>query len=225
VSGADSRPDLRHVETWLFDLDNTLYPLESGLAGRMSPRITDFVVKVTGLPREEAYFLQKRYLAEHGLTLRGLMIDHGVDPDVFHASFHDVPLDCLARDEALKAAIAGLPGRRIIFTNADEIHCQRVLERLGLEGLFDDVFHIGSAAFAPKPSPQAFERIIAAHAIDPAATAFFEDAERNLEPAAALGMTTVLVGSHAEASTAPFVHYRAPQLAPFLASARVKESP
>ena len=74
MSGADSRPDLRHVETWLFDLDNTLYPLESGLAGRMSPRITDFVVKVTGLPREEAYFLQKRYLAEHGLTLRGLMI-------------------------------------------------------------------------------------------------------------------------------------------------------
>ena len=78
--------DLRHIDTWLFDLDNTLYPLESGLAGRMSPRITDFVERLTGLPRPEALALQKRYLAEHGLTLRGLMDHHGVDPDVYHAT-------------------------------------------------------------------------------------------------------------------------------------------
>jgi len=213
--------DLRHIDTWLFDLDNTLYPLESGLAARMEPRITDYVVKVTGLSRDEAYALQKRYLADHGLTLAGLMLDHGVDPDDFHAQFHDVSLDCLARDEGLRAALARLPGRRLIFTNADAVHAARVVERLGLGGLFDDVFHIGSAAFAPKPSPLAFERIMAAHASGAATTAFFEDAERNLEPAAALGMTTVLVGAHAPASTAPFVHYRTPRLEPFLAAARV----
>ena len=151
------------------------------------------------------------------------MIDYGVDPDDFHAQFHDVPLDCLAGDGPLRAALARLPGRRLIFTNADAVHATRVVERLGLDGLFDDVFHIGSAAFAPKPSPQAFEQIIAAHAITAAATAFFEDAERNLAPAAALGMTTVLVGAHAGDSTAPFVHYRAPRLAPFLATARVNQ--
>jgi putative hydrolase of the HAD superfamily len=216
--------DLRHVETWLFDLDNTLYPLESGLAGRMSPRITDFVETLTGLPRPEALALQKRYLAEHGLTLRGLMTHHGVDPDIYHATFHDVPLDCLDVDEPLKAALRRLPGRRLIFTNSDDIHTERVLDALGLTGLFEGVFHIGSADFAPKPSPLAFQRILAAHDIIPAVTAFFEDSERNLEPAAALGMTTVLVGAHALASTAPFVHYRTATLAPFLARARVKET-
>jgi len=216
--------DLRHVDTWLFDLDNTLYPLESGLAARMSPRITDFVERLTGLPRPEALALQKRYLADHGLTLRGLMDHHGVDPDVYHAVFHDVPLDCLVPDPALAAALRRLPGRRLIFTNSDDIHTERVLQALGLAGLFEDVFHIGSAAFAPKPSRAAFDAIVRAHAIEPRTAAFFEDAEHNLEPAAELGMTTVLVGAHAQASTAAFVHHRTPALAPFLAAARLRES-
>ncbi len=216
--------DLRHVDTWLFDLDNTLYPLESGLAARMSPRITDFVEHLTGLPRPEAEALQKRYLAEHGLTLRGLMDHHGVDPDTYHATFHDVALDCLVPEPALESALRRLPGRRLIFTNSDDVHTERVIQALGLSGLFEDVFHIGSAAFAPKPSAAAFEAIVRTHAIEPATTAFFEDSERNLEPAAALGMTTVLVGSHARASTAPFIHHRAPTLAAFLAAARLKET-
>jgi putative hydrolase of the HAD superfamily len=216
--------DLRHVDTWVFDLDNTLYPLESGLAARMSPRITDFVERLTGLPRPEALALQKRYLAEHGLTLRGLMDHHGVDPDAYHAVFHDVPLDCLSPDPALAAALRRLPGRRLIFTNSDDVHTQRVVEALGLAGLFEDVFHIGSAAFSPKPSRAAFEAIVGAHAIEPRTAAFFEDSERNLEPAAALGMTTVLVGPHADASTAPFVHHRTQALAPFLAEALLEET-
>ena len=217
--------DLRHIDTWLFDLDNTLYPLESGLGLEVSARITDFVADFTGLPRDEAHVLQKRYLAEHGLTLRGMMDHHGVDPDVYHANLHDVPLDCLVRDEALIAALGRLPGRRLIFTNADEVHAARVLDHLGLVDLFEDVFHIGSSAFAPKPSPESFARIIAAHAIEPAATAFFEDAAHNLEPAARLGMTTVLVGLDSEGCEASFIDHRAPRLAAFLAAARIKEGP
>jgi putative hydrolase of the HAD superfamily len=222
MSGAGA--DLRHVATWLFDLDNTLYPLESGLAARASARITDYVERLTGLPREEAQALQKRYLAEHGLTLRGLMTEHGVDPDEYHAHIAVDP-DCLTPDEALRAGLARLPGRRIIFTNADAAHAERVLERLAVADLFDEVFHIASAAFIPKPSRGAFERILAAHAIVPRQTAFFEDSERNLEPAAELGMTTVLVGPYAEASTAPFVRHRASDLAAFLAQAQIKEIP
>ena len=220
-----ARADLRHIDTWLFDLDNTLYPLESGLAVTVSARITDFVAELTGLPRDEAHVLQKRYLAEHGLTLRGMMDHHGVDPDVYHANLHAVPLDCLVRDEALIAALARLPGRRLIFTNADDVHASRVLEHLGMADLFDDVFHIGSAAFAPKPSDEAFARIVAAHAIDPAATAFFEDAPHNLAPAAALGMTTVLVGLGAGESDAPFIDHRAENLAAFLTAARIQGAP
>ena len=216
--------DLRHIDTWLFDLDNTLYPAESGFMGEIVVRMTDFVEKVTGLPREEAFKLQKTYLAEHGLTLKGMMLNHGVDPAEIHAIFHDMSLEALTHDAPLLAALERLPGRRLIFTNADEVHAERVLAHLGLAHLFDDVFHIGSAGYEPKPSPEAFTRIGAAHGIDPTVTAFFEDAERNLAPAAHLGMTTVLVGAHAAASTATFVHHRTETLAPFLARAQLKEA-
>jgi putative hydrolase of the HAD superfamily len=215
--------DLRHVDTWLFDLDNTLYPLETGLGVDISERITDYVERLTGLPRADAHALQKRYLKEHGLTLRGLMLNHGVDPQEYHAMFDDLPLDVIAHDPALIAAIERLPGRRIVFTNADAGHAGRVLRRLRIERLFDAVFHIESAGFAPKPERAAFERLMAAHAVTPRAACFFEDSAHNLAPAAALGMTTVLVGVGAEANGEPFVHHRASDLARFLADARVKE--
>ncbi|WP_374472470.1 pyrimidine 5'-nucleotidase [Phenylobacterium sp.] len=225
MSAADPvRADLRHVDTWLFDLDNTLYPAECGFMGEIEQRMTAFVQKVTGLPREDAYRLQKDYLREHGLTLLGLMKNHGVDPAEFHALFHDLSLECLAHDPELLAGIARLPGRRLIFTNADDVHAERVLARLGLADLFEDVFHIGSTGYRPKPDPAAFQAMNDAHGIAPGQAAFFEDSERNLAPAAELGMTTVLVGPHAPASAAPFVHHRTARLAPFLAAAQVKEA-
>jgi len=213
--------DLTHVDTWLFDLDGTIYPAESGFLDAVVDRMTDFVEKVTGLPREEAFKLQKAYLAEHGLTLKGLMLHHGVDPYEFHAIFHDLSLERLAHDAELIAQLERLPGRRLIFTNADDVHAERVLEHMGLSHLFDDVFHIGSTGYEPKPSAASFAAIDRAHGIAPATTAFFEDSARNLEPAAALGMTTVLVGPHAEASTADFVHHRTHKLAPFLSAAKL----
>ena len=191
---------------------------------QLEVRMTAFVMRATGLARDEAYRLQKDYLAEHGLTLRGLMLNHGVDPAEFHRIFHDVSLEALAHDPELVAALAALPGRRLIFTNADDVHAERVLARLGLTDLFDDVFHIGSSDYQPKPDPAAFAAIGRAHAIVPAETCFFEDSERNLEPAAELGMTTVLVGPHAQASTAPFVTYRTAHLTPFLRQARLGDA-
>jgi putative hydrolase of the HAD superfamily len=217
------RPDLTHVDTWLFDLDNTLYPHECGFGPQVDARVTDFVEALTGLPRADAYDLQRRYLDEHGLTLRGLMLHHDVDPVAFNALFHDLALESLAEDPALAGALARLPGRRLIFTNADDVHAERVVARLGLAGLFDGVFHIASADFVPKPDPATFARLVQAHAIAPAATAFFDDRAMNLAPAAALGMTTVLVGAGAEANADPFVRHRAPRLAAFLAGVRVKE--
>ena len=215
--------DLSHVDTWLFDLDNTLYPHECGFGPQVDARVTDFVEALTGLPRDAAYALQRQYLDEHGLTLRGLMLHHDVDPVAFNALFHDLALESLAEDPALAAALARLPGRRLIFTNADDVHAERVVTRLGLGGLFDGVFHIADADFVPKPDPATFARLIAAHAIAPAATAFFDDRAMNLAPAAALGMTTVLVGAGADANTDPFVRHRAPRLGAFLADVRVKE--
>jgi len=216
--------DLTHVDTWLFDLDNTLYPVESGFMGEIERRMTDYVQRLTGLQRDEAYKLQKQYLAQYGLTLGGLIAHHGIDPADFHAIFHDMSLEALAHDPRLLAALERLPGRRLIFTNADNVHAERVLERLGLAHLFDDVFHIGSADYVPKPDPANMARISETHAIDPAVTAFFEDSERNLAPAAAIGMTTVLVGPNAQASTAAFVHFKTDNLAHFLERAQLREA-
>ncbi|HEX5775413.1 MAG TPA: pyrimidine 5'-nucleotidase [Caulobacteraceae bacterium] len=214
--------DLTHVETWLFDLDNTLYPEECEFMVLIEGRMTQFVARETGLPREEALALQKRYLHEHGTTLAGLMANHGIDPEHFLEEVHDVALDRIRPNPDLAQALKGLPGRRLVFTNGSAGHAERVLEHMGLADLFEDVFHIASADYLPKPAPQTFARLAERHAVRPAETAFFEDSERNLQPAAELGMTTVLVGAHAPMSTAAFVHHRAKDLTGFLTRARVR---
>ena len=216
--------DLTHIDVWLFDLDNTLYPPGTGFMGLIEARMTEFVARHVGLSHEDAHALQKRYYRELGTTLAGLMAHHDVRPEDYLDHVHDVPLDSLTPDPDLIAAIHRLPGRRLVFTNGDQRHAGRVLNHLGLADAFEDVFHIASADFVPKPHPDTFDKLIKAHAIAPRAAAFFEDSEKNLEPAAALGMTTILVGPHAEASTAPFVHHRTLKLAPFLADARVRET-
>ena len=216
-------PDLTHVETGLFDLDNTLYPAECEFMALIEGKMTDFMARETGLPREEARAIQKRYYNEHGTTLAGLMAHHGIAPKAFLDEVHDVSMDCLTPDPALQAAITALPGRRLVFTNGSLGHAERVLNHLGLAHLIEDVFAIETADYLPKPAMATFEKIVARHALGPPATAFFEDSEKNLAPAALLGMTTVLVGAHAAASTADFVHHRTHDLAGFLTSARLKE--
>jgi putative hydrolase of the HAD superfamily len=220
MSGAD----LSHVDTWLFDLDNTLYPAECALMGLVEQRMTAFVQDHVGLPHDEARALQKRYYAEHGTTLAGLMAYDGVTPEAFLEFVHDVDLACLAADAALGEALARLPGRRLVFTNGSAAHAERVLGKLGFADLFEDVFHIASADYVPKPAAATYERIISAHGVTPQSAAFFEDSEKNLRPAAQLGMATVLVGAHAAASTADFVHHRTDDLAAFLNAARLMET-
>lgn len=217
--------ELSHVETWLFDLDNTLYPLESEFMGLIEVKMTDFVQRETGLPREEARALQKRYFLEHGTTLAGLMANHGIEPKRFLDEVHDVSMDRLTPDPALREAIATLPGRRLIFTNGSLGHAERVLGHLNLHDLFDDLFAIETADYLPKPALATFDKITKLHAIRPPQAAFFEDSEKNLVPAARLGMTTILVGPHAAASTSEHVHFRTNDLAGFLNSARLQGSP
>lgn len=220
------RADLRHVDTWLFDLDNTLYPMGTEFVALIEGRMTASVQRWTGLPRDEAYALQKRWLHEHGTTLAGLMAHHaGIDPHAFLEEVHDVAIDSLTPDFALNRALERLPGRRLIFTNASAAHAERVLAHLGMSDLFAETFHLEAADLLPKPDPRTFQRMMERHAVTPGSTAFFEDAVKNLEPAAELGMTTVLVGVHASADQSPFVDHRAPDLAGFLARARTSAEP
>ncbi len=217
--------DLTHVDTWLFDLDNTLYPAEAAFMSLIEGRMTAFVARETGLPRHEAFALQKHYLHAHGTTLAGLIANHGVDPQTFLDEVHDVSMDSLVPNPALRAALAALPGRLLVFTNGDEAHARKVLAKLRLDDLFEDIFHIALADYIPKPSLVTFARMMARHAIAPDKTAFFEDSARNLPPAFDLGMTTVLVGAQAPLTDYPYVHYRTDNLAAFLAAAQVQEPP
>jgi putative hydrolase of the HAD superfamily len=224
MSAPDLRPDLRHVDVWLFDLDNTLYPPEAEIMALVEGRMTDFVARETGLPREEARALQKRYFHEHGTTLAGLMAAEGVEPERFLDEVHEVALDQLQPEPSLRAGLERLPGRRLVFTNGSAKHAERILARLGVEDLFEDVFHIAAARYIPKPDPRCFDAMITRHDVEPTRACFFEDMAKNLAPAAELGMTTVLVGPHALEADAPFVHHRTAALPPFLAEAIVQET-
>jgi putative hydrolase of the HAD superfamily len=217
MSGPDvSRPDLSRVDTWLFDLDDTLYPAETALMDLIRDRITQFVMTITGEDWDGARAIQRGWFEEHGAALPGLLAAHEVSARDFLDYVHDVPLDRIQPDPALDAALARLPGRRLVFTNGSADHARRILDRLGIASRFDDIFHIESANLIPKPAPVTFDRMMALHQVRPRSTAFFEDSERNLEHAAHLGMITVLVGPHAAASEAGYIHYRTASLVAFL---------
>jgi putative hydrolase of the HAD superfamily len=215
--------DLRGVDTWLFDLDNTLYPPDIGILTLVEERILDYFKRLTGLPAGPAWALQKRYLDQHGSAVPGLIEHHGVDPHAFMREVHDVPLDALRADPALGRALARLPGRKLVFTNGSAWHAERVLRKLEIHDQFEGVFHAEAANLISKPDPRAFKALIDAHAVTPRTTAFFEDRAANLEPAAALGMTTILIGGGVSPAQS-FIHHHAAALTPFLEAARMTET-
>jgi putative hydrolase of the HAD superfamily len=193
-----TNPDFRHVDTWIFDLDNTLYPADCGLFAQIDARMTEFVAQLLGVEAQEARFIQKTYYREHGTTLNGLMRLHAVDPEAYLDYVHDIDLSPLSGDLALGAGIERLEGRRFIFTNGCRNHAERVLGRLNLERHFDDIWDIRTIGYRPKPDPIAYEAVLASAGIEPSQAAMFEDAARNLVPAHALGMTTVWLRNGSE---------------------------
>ena len=184
-------PDFRHVRSWIFDLDNTLYPACNGIFAQIEARMTDYVMALLRLGREEAYARQKELYRRYGTTLNGLMTEHGAEPDAYLSYVHDIDLSGLDPDPALAEIIARLPGRRFVFTNGCRDHAARILDRLKMAGLFDAVWDIRSMDFAPKPEPRAYASVVKASGVACAQAAMFDDIARNLAPARAMGMTTV----------------------------------
>lgn len=189
---------LAHVRNWIFDLDNTLYPARTNIAGQMDARITQYIADLLGLDWAEARTLQKKFFHEKGTTLAGLIADHGVDPHHYLEFVHDLEMDVLEHDAPLVAAIARLPGRKLIFTNADAPYATRVLERLGLSESFEAIHDIHATNYVPKPDPQVYRGLCDAYDLDPAQSLFVEDMARNLAPAKAIGMTTVWIDNGSE---------------------------
>ncbi len=182
-----------HVETWIFDLDNTLYPHHVNLWRQVDMRIRDYVAEFLKVSADEAFRLQKDYYRRYGTTMRGLMTEHGMSPDAFLDFVHQIDHSPLEPNPGLGAAIERLPGRKLILTNGTRKHATAVMQRLALQHCFEDVFDIIAAELEPKPSAKTYDRFLAIHGVDPARAAMFEDLARNLEVPHRLGMTTVLV--------------------------------
>jgi putative hydrolase of the HAD superfamily len=186
------------IRNWIFDLDNTLYPHSAKLFEQVDRRITAYIERYFGIDHDQAYARQKHYFHTRGTTLSGLMAEHGIDPHEYLADVHDIEMDMLEENAPLAAAIAKLPGRKIIFTNADEPYARRILARLGLGDSFEAIHDVHALNYRPKPEPSAYRHICDAYGLDPVESLFADDMARNLKPAKDIGMTTLWVDNGSE---------------------------
>jgi putative hydrolase of the HAD superfamily len=215
-------PAFSHVRDWIFDLDNCLYPAATGLFALIDERMGAYIQRLLDCDASEARRVQKAHFHEHGTTLAGLMKTHGVDPDHFLEDVHSIPLDRVAADAALGAALARLPGRRFVFTNGDAPYARRVLEAIGVESHFDELHDIHASELRPKPDPHGYALLCERFRIDPATALLVDDMAANLKPAKTLGMTTVWVdngserGSHGADES--FIDHRIANVAEWLES-------
>jgi putative hydrolase of the HAD superfamily len=208
-------PDFHHVTTWVFDLDNTLYPPHMRLFDQIEVKMTDWVMTALGVDRARADHLRSHYWETYGTTLAGLMAEHDVDPAPYLTSVHDIDFSVLSADATLATHIAALPGRRIVYTNGCAPYAERVLDARGLSGLFDAIYGVEHAAFRPKPERAAFETVFALDGLAPSTAAMFEDDARNLAAPHELGMRTIHVAPVAQ--PADHIHHHTDDLAAFLA--------
>ena len=183
--------ELGDVDTWIFDLDNTLYPASSNLFARVSKRMTYFIQKEFQLEEEPARDLQRRMFRKYGTTMRGLMTEYDMDAEEFLHFVHDIDVSDMNKDLELAELLSKLPGRRLIYTNGSVPHAKRITGQLGIEHLFEDIFDIVASRFVPKPAPEPYDEMINKFKVDPKRSLMVEDMAKNLRPAADLGMITV----------------------------------
>lgn len=210
-----------HIDTWIFDLDNTLYPASASLFPQIDARMGSYIEKLLGVDAAEAHRIQKSFYHTHGMTLPGLMAEHGVDPHDFLGFVHDVDVDVVLPHPALAEMIGRLPGRKLVFTNADAPYAARVLARLGLTDSFEATHDIHALGYIPKPQAPAYAHLCATHGIDPTRALFVEDMARNLVPAKAIGMTTVWIDNGSEQGPdvgLEHIDYRVHDVGSFLAT-------
>jgi len=215
------------VETWIFDLDNTLYPASSRLFEQVQARMNDYICTRLAVTLDEAAALRRKYFQEHGTTMHGLMAVDRVDPHEFMAFVHDVDLSVVPANPELIAALEGLSGRKLVYTNGSVPHAENLLKHLGITHCFDDIFDIVASEFAPKPAMAPFRTFVERYGVAPTRALMIEDMAKNLAPAAELGMTTAWVRTAVDwaaiASDADYIHYVVEDLAGFLGAAAALE--
>ena len=212
--------DVGAVASWVFDLDNTIYPAKSSLFPRVTQRMTSFIMQQFNMEEGPAIALKTRLFQEYGTTMNGLMAEYDIEPTGFLRYVHDIDLSDIAPDKELGAALDKLPGRKLIYTNGTTLHAERILTAFGIEKHFDFIFDIVASDYIPKPNPHPYQQFLDRSGIAPQKAVMIEDMARNLAPAAALGMQTVwLVNEHEWArfgAEDDFVHFIADDLKTFL---------
>ena len=181
------------INTWIFDLDNTLYSADSGIFQQVHKLMGEFISKNLNMEMPEAKKLQAKYYKQHGTTLRGLMDNHGIDPDYFLDEVHRLDYSIVSSNKILNQELQKLEGRKIIYTNANNKHAIDVLDRIGLANFFDEIFDIKMANYIPKPEIKPYEQIIDLFSIDPESSAMFDDIAKNLVPAKKVNFTSVWI--------------------------------
>ncbi len=204
-----------HVDGWVFDLDNTLYPPETRLFDQIETRMTAYVMNALGIDHDAANRLRHDYWVTYGTTLAGLMARHDINPTEYMVAVHDIDFSVISPDPELRIQIKTLPGRKIVYTNGSAEYAQRVISARGLDGLFDAVYGVEDAGYLPKPEAEAFARVFSRDGLDTARAAMFEDDPRNLAAPHAMGMRTVHVAP--APVTAPHIHHHTDDLGRFLA--------
>lgn len=161
---AAKRPGPR---VWLFDLDDTLHDAGAAAMPGLQQAMNTYIQRELGLAEADAALLRRHYWLRYGATLLGLVRHHGVKPAHFLHHTHLLP----GLEERLRAhradlhALARLPGRKYILTNAPRAYALRVLDALGAAALFDGVLAIEDMQMfghlRPKPDARMFRRLLA----------------------------------------------------------------
>lgn len=183
--------------TLLFDLDDTLYLPTSGIWEAIGKRMEQYMIEKLSIPVDFAADERERLFHQHGTTMRGLVAEYQVDEVDFLDYVHDIPIEeYLSENQALRQTLVQYPQRKLIFTNANMGHAQRVLSALCIEDLFEKVIDIQSIKPWCKPQPEAFMLAFKLAGItDPLNCVMIDDAYRNLVTAHSLGMTTIQIST------------------------------
>jgi putative hydrolase of the HAD superfamily len=228
ANAAAMSSSLAHIDCWIFDLDLTLYGPEHNIMEQVRARIAAFVEDYFDIDSEAAHKIRHAYWKSYGTTLGGLMAEHGVDLHAYLDFVHDVDLSLLQPCARLREGIEALPGRKLIFTNADAPYAERILAARGLDQLFEGMLDIHEMEHRPKPAMESYDRLCKMFGINPTSALFVEDSAHNLQPAKAMGMTTVWVnhGSDHEAGgeRPHFVDHEITDVADWLHSIREREA-
>ena len=220
--------ELKDVDGWVFDLDDTLYPPTGEIYSQMANRICAYVMKALNVDEKTARVIQKDYYRKYGATVRGLIVEHNVDPEDFTNYVHQLDLSSLRENPELKKLLSAIQGRKFVFTNGAYQHAEGVLKRLGLRECFSGIFSIREADYLPKPALQTYLKMLKTFGLEASKSVMFDDSPANILGAKRAGMKTVWISSNVEnnkycsVDTKDFCDYETPTLTTFLSALTAK---